>query len=404
MSWATPASHSLIDAALLLALLVHLAWVGAIAGTLTIAVAIDALGGSRWRRLASSLVAQGGPVLFSVAWLEVTAALALVLVRIRYPVFAQTGAFWAGTLVPLVAGLALLGLFARSLERGRWEAIRPAIGLAGIGLVLASCFLLCCGSGVLLHPEAWATSEPAYRFLLTWSGTGRFVEFTFLSLAATGLLTMALGNRSSVPADALFARRFGSRLALLSLLAWPLALLFTHFNLPAIALSVGIWVLAAAGLAVAGAAAWLVAGRLGGERPSPIRALLIASLALFGILIASDHLARGNALEEATLAGVVAAPAPAAALQVAAAPAGKLAAGKAVFDRVCHLCHRFDTKLIGPPFDSVVPKYRKDPASLKAFIRNPVKKDPKFPPMPKPAVNEIEIDAVAAYLLDQAKP
>lgn len=393
-----------IDAALLLALLVHLAWVGAIAGSATIAVAIDGLGGPRLRRLSAAIVAQGGPVLFSIAWLEVTAALVLVLVRVRYPVFAQTATFWAGTLLPLVAGLALLGLFGRLLEDGRWPVFRLAVGLAGIGLVLASCFLLFCGSGVLLRPEAWPTSEPAYRFLFTWSGTGRFVEFTFLSLAATGLLTMALGNRSPSPADALFARRFGSRLTLVSVLAWPLALLFTHFNLPAIALSAGIWALAAAGLAVAGAAAWLVAGRLGGDQAAPVRGLLVASLALFGILIASDHLARDNALEEATLAGVVAAPAPAAAVRVAAAPAGKLAAGKAVFDRVCHLCHRFDTKLIGPPFDSVVQKYRKDPASLKAFIRNPVKKDPKFPPMPKPAVNEIEIDAVAAYLLDQAKP
>ena len=125
---------------------------------------------------------------------------------------------------------------------------------------------------------------------------------------------------------------------------------------------------------------------------------------LFGVLAASDHLARANALDAATLVGVTPVPAPAAPIEVAAAPAGKLAAGKAVFDRVCHVCHRFDSKLVGPPLDSVVPKYRKDPGALKAFIRNPVKKDPKYPAMPKPAVNEVELDAVTAYVLDQAKP
>jgi cytochrome c551/c552 len=74
-----------------------------------------------------------------------------------------------------------------------------------------------------------------------------------------------------------------------------------------------------------------------------------------------------------------------------------------VFDRVCGVCHRFDRKVVGPPLDAVVPKYRADPAALKAFLRNPVKKDPKYPAMPKPAINETELDAVAAWLLEQAK-
>jgi cytochrome c551/c552 len=404
MPLSNAASHPGVQGALVVVLLVHLAWTGLIAGASTAAVAVDGLGGPGRRRLASSLAGLGRPGLFTVAWLEVTAAFVLVLVRIRHPEFPQSGAFWAVTLLPLVAGLTLLVLFRVLVEGDLTPSLRPLVGLSGIGLVLGSCFLLCAGSGVLLQPEAWPTSEPPQRFLLTWSGTGRFAEFTFLSLAATGLAVMGLGDRVESPADALFLRRFGSRLTLVCLLAWPLALLFTSFNLPDIALSVGVWGLAGVGIAAAGVLSWFVAGRLGGEPALELRPLRLAALALLGILVASDQLARANALQPEVLAGVMAAPAPGPAPKKGPQPAGgdRLAAGKAVFDRVCHLCHRFDVKVIGPPLNGVVPRYRKDPAALRAFIRNPVKKDPAYPVMPKPKVSEPEIEAVADYLLETA--
>lgn len=73
--------------------------------------------------------------------------------------------------------------------------------------------------------------------------------------------------------------------------------------------------------------------------------------------------------------------------------------GKAVFERVCSICHRVDTRLVGPPFKDVVPKYKGNVEGLKGFIRNPVKVDPAYPAMPKHALQEEEIDAVAKYVL-----
>jgi cytochrome c551/c552 len=81
----------------------------------------------------------------------------------------------------------------------------------------------------------------------------------------------------------------------------------------------------------------------------------------------------------------------------AAMPPGEK--GKAVFESVCSVCHRFDTRLVGPPFNEVVPKYEGNVEGLKGFIRNPVKVNPAYPAMPKHALKEEEIDAVARYLL-----
>jgi len=50
-----------------------------------------------------------------------------------------------------------------------------------------------------------------------------------------------------------------------------------------------------------------------------------------------------------------------------------------------------------------VPKYKGDVEKLKKFIRNPVKVNPALPAMPKPALKEDEIDAVARYLLTKIK-
>lgn len=73
--------------------------------------------------------------------------------------------------------------------------------------------------------------------------------------------------------------------------------------------------------------------------------------------------------------------------------------GKAVFETVCTGCHRFETRVVGPPFNEVVPNYKGTVEGLKSFIRNPVKKNPGYPAMPKLGLKEEEIDAVARYLL-----
>ncbi|HSM91404.1 MAG TPA: cytochrome c [Anaeromyxobacteraceae bacterium] len=381
----------------------YLAWLGVVTASFTAAVAMDGLGSSAIRRFAGPVARLGRLSLVSAALLEAGAIVLLVLARVRYPAFVQTGGFWAGVLLPLAAGLALLGLFEAQLTQERHPSLRLAAGLTGVGLSVASTWVLVSGAGALLQPEAWPMAEPPWRFLPTWSGTGRFGEWTLLSFAATGVLIAWAGERAGDPAVTRFARRFGGGVTFVGALGWAPAILFSHYNLPDVTLSPALWALAVAGVLLSGLTAGLAASRLGGGAAPRVRPLAVAASALLGILVVSDHVSRERALVPATLAGVFPAPsAPARAAPAAPEAAGKLAAGKAVFDRVCSLCHRFDVRLVGPPFDETVPKYRKDPGALKAFIRDPVKKDPGYPPMPKPAVTEAEIDAVVTYLLEKA--
>lgn len=70
-----------------------------------------------------------------------------------------------------------------------------------------------------------------------------------------------------------------------------------------------------------------------------------------------------------------------------------------IYQVKCASCHKWDQKLVGPAHIDVLPKYDGKEAQLIAFIRNPVKVDPAYPPMPNPGLKPNEAEAVAKYLL-----
>jgi cytochrome c len=77
--------------------------------------------------------------------------------------------------------------------------------------------------------------------------------------------------------------------------------------------------------------------------------------------------------------------------------------GKELYEVRCASCHQFEQKLVGPPHKDVLPKYIGKESQLVAFIRNPVKIDPAYPPMPNPGLKPQEAEAVAKYLMETYK-
>lgn len=75
--------------------------------------------------------------------------------------------------------------------------------------------------------------------------------------------------------------------------------------------------------------------------------------------------------------------------------------GEEIYNRICSACHKFDVKVVGPPYQQTIPKYNGDVKKLSTFILNPVKVSPDYPPMPSPGLKPKEADAVAKYLIDK---
>lgn len=72
-----------------------------------------------------------------------------------------------------------------------------------------------------------------------------------------------------------------------------------------------------------------------------------------------------------------------------------------IFNQKCVACHKFDTKLVGPPYKETIPKYNGDVVKLSEFILNPTKINPDYPAMPNQGLKKKEAEAMAKWLIEK---
>lgn len=72
-----------------------------------------------------------------------------------------------------------------------------------------------------------------------------------------------------------------------------------------------------------------------------------------------------------------------------------------IFNQKCVACHKFDVKLVGPPYNESVPKYNGDVVKLAEYILNPTKINPDYPAMPNQGLKKKEAEAMAKWLMDK---
>lgn len=77
--------------------------------------------------------------------------------------------------------------------------------------------------------------------------------------------------------------------------------------------------------------------------------------------------------------------------------------GADIYNGKCIACHQFDKKVVGPPYNTVIPKYEGKKDQLVKFILNPVKVNPEYPSMPNQGLKPNEAKAVADFLLSNYK-
>jgi cytochrome c len=77
--------------------------------------------------------------------------------------------------------------------------------------------------------------------------------------------------------------------------------------------------------------------------------------------------------------------------------------GADIYNGRCIACHTFDKKIVGPPYNSTMPKYEGKKDLLVKYILNPVKVNPDYPAMPSQGLKPKEAEAVAEYLLTTYK-
>jgi cytochrome c len=269
--------------------------------------------------------------------------------------------------------------------------------------------LLVFGTGIVFNPEKLPFLKRQIISILSWNVLVKLALLFALFFGITGGVILSFIGRPRKEGEHIdfeyrkFAHSVGAGLAFAGSIVVPLLLLFNIITLPDVALSLGVFGLTALTLFLL-LAVCLVLYRSYRERSvKPNGIVFVLYILVFLSLLATDNRAMGNAYrekeealemrlaltkEEGEAAG-----------DTSEKEAGTVDPGEAVFTRVCSGCHQFDARVVGPPLGDVLPKYAGDPERLKNFIRNPVKVDPDYPPMPKLSIKEEEIEVVADYLL-----
>ena len=350
----------------------------------------------------------------------------LLLGLLPYPAIAYTCQRFLGGrtslpaiawLVPfgaLLAGCLLLSLYLSAIRRTTELPAAPfGAGTAGLLAMLSAAFLSFLLLGTLVNPAKLPLVRSNLVFILSWHSLVEFLLFLALSFGLAGGIALRLLGRTKAeeaggsPEYETRVRTAGTSFALAGALAAPALVVLYLISLPVTGMSTEVFVMAATVPILALAVFALLYLLPGKEENKPGDRVTALFILMFLAVVLCDQAAAGNAYQgQPSPIGPLAAEKPKdgkAGEKPAAGDAAVLEKGKKVFDTVCSVCHRFDSKVVGPPFNDVVPKYKGDVAKLKGFIRNPVKVNPALPAMPKPAIKEDEVDAVARYLLSKVK-
>jgi cytochrome c len=316
------------------------------------------------------------------------------------------------TLVPVVLGFAALWQYRRSFA-SRKSNIRAHLGMGSLGLVLllVAYFILAAILCRLQDPEKWFRVTDLGIMLLNWNAIWKFLFFLHASFALTGgaILFFFLkwpGTRVDADADyERLLRNYGAGMAFAFSLALPVFYTFYIFTTADVAFDNTVYLLATGVVFLVLVTAMLLFANLKAARTRFCVATFVMFLLVFLTASVVDQLTMGNAnAEHKTLLVLEAERLQTerqAELEALAAGAHGANRGEEIFTGQCMACHRFDSQLVGPALQDVLPKYKDKFDELKAYIKNPSKKNPDFPPMPSLGLSDSEVEAVAGYILEQ---
>lgn len=324
--------------------------------------------------------------------IALTMACNMLLLKIAYRAALFTGPFWGGVTILFIIGLGLI-LAARQHLKSAYPTRRLPLAAALLGdfLLLSICYFLLNAESLLLTPEVWPFLTTRPPLSLSWHGTVRFAQFILLALMLAGL-----------------DRRPNRQILILgAALTWPLGQLLELLLVPELARSPWLYLAAALALVTCTALALMTIRPLLQKRPLPLTPPLAGIIVLAMLWVLGAQVARENTLTGVALAGLQLPPitSQTTATPPVPKPAEKEQAPPAIdggqlFQQKCSVCHRYDQRLVGPPLNSVLEKYRLNKDKLAGFLRNPQKVNPDYPAMPNLSLTEREAGAVADYLLN----
>ncbi|NOY53405.1 MAG: c-type cytochrome [Deltaproteobacteria bacterium] len=308
---------------------------------------------------------------------------------------------WPGILLLAFSASILLLLYGLQTSSGHFStAGRLLTGAGGTALLLLCYLMVIVQTGSYMNTELWRYSDRPLTFFPTWNNCARITLYLLLALAITG--ARLLQNARATEADGRI-RNTARGITLAALLFLAPFVTADLYTLPVAALRRADYLLGGTALLLSWGAGMILIESFRRDHPRTGTVVLVLVLLSLTATVTLDDLGREQATTEkmALLQQVTAVEKQVAVPAPVEQKNALYAAGEAIYNRTCSACHRFDTRLVGPPYNNVIPKYRGKIEELKSFIRTPVQRNPGYPAMPKLGLKEEEINAVAYFLLEK---
>ncbi len=301
------------------------------------------------------------------------------------------------------------------------DTLNRNIGSSGkIGtslLYLAAYFFVGC-TMLAANPERWSHVNNILQVFFSGATLFNFLYLLALSGVISGaailfyffkwpVFSMGKQNGISGMSDeyAGFVKHFASTLAFVSSLFLPVLMFLSFLFLPGSALSFEVFVL----LVLALITALVLSNMLyvmyknsetGNESVKFSALVFFLVIIFFAFNILKEESVLGNALTQQTYTVITKADEHEKEVKSKLVTTSGIS-GEEIYNTKCVACHKFDVKLVGPPYQETVPKYNGDAQKLAEFIFNPTQQNPGYPPMPNQGLKKKEAIAVAQYLIEK---
>ena len=279
-------------------------------------------------------------------------------------------------------------------------------GTAGKWLLLAASYLFAGTMALASSPDKWESVGNVLAVIFSFQTFFSFGALVSLSGIISGGAIMFYffswdgGLKDMDEKYASLVKNTAGKLALGSGILFPLMLLISYAYLPQVSQSPTVFYYMVIVLIISLIAGNFIYSMFKNSDTGSAKVVFMLVFVLVTFNIIKDQIAFGNAISENTKE-----------ITKIAADEEKEAKNKtlqttgidaqSIFNQKCSACHKFDQKLVGPPYQQTVPKYNGDVQKLAEFIFNPQKIDPAFPPMPNQGLKKKEATAMAQWLISK---
>ncbi|MCX7877362.1 MAG: hypothetical protein N2510_01835 [Ignavibacteria bacterium] len=284
--------------------------------------------------------------------------------------------------------------------------INRSSGTYGKYLLLTAIYLFVGTTALASSPHKWLHVGNILQIIFSWQTLFNFLCFTSLSAIVTGAAVMFYffswngGIKDMDDEYSAFVKSIAGKLAFWGTVFFPVTLIVSYLYLPSEAQSPGVFYFIVLVMLVLLVTGNFIYSTVKTSSTQFVTLIFMMIILLVAVNIGKDQLAFSNAVKVNVKEITVKAEEKEKELK------GKLMQSSGInveeiFNQKCVACHKFDQRVVGPPYDQVVPKYNGDVQKLAEFIYNPQKIDPAYPPMPNQGLKKKEASAMAQWLIEK---